>query len=127
MSRDLTWKAIYDDSTHLWECNPAGEKINKYDDIDRTKLVQFQVFHPKNLELPIITVDIKEGYQLIWRKRRWQHWLERQPFRTVYLIGWHTNINGRNIASIMYLHENGQVELSDGKSDLELRECELIK
>ena len=149
---DLIWKAVYtvdehgNDGEHLWECNSgpfppnalsakfggegraekAGVKINTYDDIDRSRLIQFKVFHPSNRQLPIITVDIKPDYQLIWRKRRWQRDIDSKPFKTVYLIGWHTNIAGKNIASIMYLHENGQIELSDGKSDLELRECEKI-
>ena len=139
-----TWQAIYNDGTDLWECSlrspttsSNGERvvagpivdehpiIAKYDQIDRDKLEKFNVYErgklgTKDLK-PIISIDIKPGYRLIWRKRRHQRVIGPQvPFKTVYLVGWQATIGGENVQSIIYLYENGKMEMSSQKSDYEL-------
>lgn len=69
----------------------------------------------------LLSLDLNDNRKrLIWRKRRWQRATEGKPFATTYLIGWQMTLNDENIQSIVYIYPNGQLELSDGKSDLEL-------
>ena len=113
--------------------------IAKYDQIDRDKLEKFNVYEREKLGTkdlkPIISVDIKPGYRLIWRKRRHQRVIGPQvPFKTVYLVGWQATIplnkggqggcDGENVQSIIYLYENGKMEMSSQKSDYELFDFE---
>lgn len=44
-----TWEAVYNDGSSLWECNSKGQVINKYSDIDRTKVIEFRLY--KTVEL----------------------------------------------------------------------------
>lgn len=148
-----TWQAVYNDGTSLWECNNAvpGQStidnqqstilghpiIAKYDQIDRDKITKFNVYETAKLGAqdlkPVISLDIKSGYRLIWRKRRHQRLIGTQvPFKTVYLVGWQATIRplckggggisngGQNVQSIIYLYEDGKMEMSSRKSDYEL-------
>jgi len=132
----LTWQAVYNDGSDLWECNPEGHIINRYKDIDRSRLTEFRVYLTEDLSVSepklFLRVAIKEGYRLIWRKRRLQRLLEDKPFATIYLIGWQTTLEGKNIQSILYLYPDGTdepasrfiFELNDSKSNLELFDFE---
>ena len=120
-----TWQAIYNDGTSLWECGDDKGIIAKYDQIDRDKITKFNVYETAKLGTqdlkPVISIDIKLGYRLIWRKRRHQRLIGPQvPFMTVYLVGWQATINGENIQAILYLYEDGKMEISSQKSDYEL-------
>ena len=120
-----TWQAVYHDGTSLWECNSERIIIAKYDQIDRDKITKFNVYETAKLGTqdlkPVISIDIKLGYRLIWRKRRHQRLIGPQvPFMTVYLVGWQATINGENIQAILYLYEDGKMEISSQKSDYEL-------
>lgn len=127
-----TWQAVYSDGTSLWECD-ANQKsaqghpiiVSKYDQIDRDKITKFNVYETEKLGTkdlkPVISLDIKSGYRLIWRKRRFQRVIGPQvPFMTVYLVGWQATIYGQNVQSIIYLYEDGKMEMSSQKSDYEL-------
>jgi len=135
-----TWQAVYNDGTDLWEYN-NDVAVAKYDQIDRDKLVKFNVYETAKLGVamkPVISLDIKPGYRLIWRKRRHQRMIGPQiPFKTVYLVGWQatiggetaigggkTTIGGENVQSIIYLYEDGKMEMSSQKDDYELFEFE---
>ena len=130
-----TWQAIYNDGTSLWECGDDKGIIAKYDQIDRDKITKFNVYETAKLGTqdlkPVISIDIKLGYRLIWRKRRHQRLIGPQvPFMTVYLVGWQATIplnkggqggcGGQNVQSIIYLYEDSKMEMSSQKSDYEL-------
>ena len=143
-----TWQAVYNDGTSLWECSQGsptprngangddkGIIIAKYDQIDRDKITRFNVYETAKLGTkdlkPVISLDIKSGYRLIWRKRRHQRLIGPQvPFMTVYLVGWQATIplnkggqggcGGQNVQSIIYLYEDSKMEMSSQKSDYEL-------
>jgi len=118
MKEAFTWIAIYDSSLILREIDGFS-----YGDIDREKLVEFWLIDQRGQEK--IKIDLKPGQKLIFRRRRFQRAVESTPFQTFYLVGWHENISGRNVQSIMYLYPNGAIELSDSKSDLELLNFEI--
>jgi len=199
MSTDtITWQAVYNDDTSLWECDPSGNTINKYEDIDRKRLCVFNLYSttqvragkviPERFKIvdsvlsrlkwdgvtddvltnlqklqnqeyvgpekfssvlneiigvvgdniiklimrysqiltpPLISVEIRPGYRLIWRKRRHQRVIGNQkPFKTVYLVGWQTTIQSagisRNVQSILYIQPTGTVEMSGSRTDFEL-------
>ena len=120
-----TWQAVYNDGISLWECNSERIIIAKYSQIDRSNLIKFNIYETEKLGTQdlklVISLDIKSGYRLIWRKRRHQRMIGPQvPFKTVYLVGWQATIGGENVQSIIYLYEDGKMEMSSQKSDYEL-------
>ena len=125
-----TWEAVYKDGSSLWECNSKGDILNKYSDIDRKNVIEFQLYrteellksdkNPLKTLKPVYSIDIKEGRRLIWRKRRHQRLLESAPFLTIYMVGWQETIDGRNVQSILYIYPDGSSELSERKSNGEL-------
>ena len=130
-----TWQAVYNDGISLWECNSERIIIAKYSQIDRSNLIKFNIYETEKLGTQdlklVISLDIKSGYRLIWRKRRHQRLIGPQvPFMTVYLVGWQATIplnkggqggcGGQNVQSIIYLYEDGKIEMSSQKSDYEL-------
>lgn len=44
-----TWEAVYNDGTSLWECNPKGQVINKYSDIERGNVKEFRLYKSDEL------------------------------------------------------------------------------
>ena len=126
-----TWQAVYKDGSSLWETDKEGLVIGKYGQIDRHNLVAFNLYRTDtenrfNLEgtQPFLTVEIKPGYRLIWRKRRYQRLVETEPFMTIYLVGWQTTVRGKNVQAIYYIFPDGRTELSSKKSDVELFDFE---
>lgn len=137
----FTWCAIYNDGDEeVWECDIASLKldtdgrcqgcvINKYGKLDRPKLTAFSLYRTADLlypatAKPIVTVDLKPGYRLIWRKRQRLVLVGAISLPTIYLIGWQVTVNGTNIQSILYIYPDGTTELSCRKSDFELFEFE---
>lgn len=119
----LTWEAVYRDGTSLWE-----HEHNTYKDIDRTRLITFRVYATNQIEdpakKPILTLELKPEYRLIWRKRRLQRLFGTTPFMTIYLVGWQATIGGKNVQSILYMYPDGTLILSGDKSDIELFDFE---
>jgi len=102
---DLTGEIVSD----LWEIDANGIQINAYNNIDRAKLSCFNVYKTVEaipylrdyctgsspsqplLAKPFITVEIRPGYRLIWRRRRRQRAFggtEGTVFLTLYMAGW---------------------------------------
>lgn len=120
---ELRWRAVYDDKTVLEQF--VNGKENKYEDIDRSRLVRFDVLNPSNKA--IASVYLHEGERLIWRRRTL---VRMDGKRTViYLAGWqktvYTNSGPRNITSIMYIYEDGSIALDGTRNNLELLSHEL--
>ena len=110
----ITWKANYNDGSHLEQYNADGSE-NKYADIDRLKLLTFTLV---NSEKTVFSLSLHEGQRLIFRRRKWIN-LVGVLLRTVYLVGYQFNDStGKNYKVISYVHEDGLVELDDDRSDL---------
>ena len=112
MAPNISWKAVYSDGTFLFQHNEDGTE-NKYYDIDRKKLIAFEVYKDKNL---ILLRHLEPGQRLIFR--------QRCAFSTkgdeirVFLVGWQQTINGKNIQEIAYVFPT-HVELA-GRWDTNL-------
>lgn len=135
---DLTWRVEYHDGLNLWEWEDKGI-LNPYSSIDRKKLHtnggKFYLYHPNNRLVPVFVLELTPNQRLIWRKRRFLKMAEGgmpgEKLRTVYLVGWHQTIHEknsepRNIKSILYIHQSGQVIMSGVKDDIAIKpyECE---
>lgn len=106
MTKILTWKAIYNDGTFLRQCNADEKTINKYPDIDRSKLVAFELYDSNKL---IFRMDLDPGQKLIFR-RRVTKGFSGNVLGVVYIVGWHQNIDGKSIKKIAFVFEDGHVE-----------------
>jgi hypothetical protein len=106
------WKAVYSDGSSIVEIDESGNYLNKYSDIDRSRLSYFELYKSNVL---LFRLHLIEGRRLIYR-RRVSKSLVTGTDSVVYLIGWQQTINGKNIQDIAYIFEDGRVELS-GKWD----------
>ncbi len=106
MAQVLMWKAIYNDGKFLEQCNVKGETINKYPDIDRSRLIAFELY---DLDKLIFRMDLKPGQNLIYRRRVAQS-VTSGSLNVVYIVGWHQNIDGEVKKKIAFVFEDGHVE-----------------
>lgn len=98
----LTWVATYMDGTQLHQ--------GKYGDIDRSKLLYFDILNPES-KTPIIRLHLEDPRKrLIWRLRTMQS--PGGDLRRVMLVGWQMTVHGENIQSIIYLTDSGGVLMS---------------
>lgn len=107
----MEWKAIYTDGTFLNQYGKDGSE-NKYGDIDRARLVQFQlVKHGKTVA--VIHLDTKK--QLIYRRRVAVHFTgpQKGTREAVYLVGWQEKRAGVNVQLVCFVFEDGHVEVVD--------------
>lgn len=105
------WVAI--NHTGMQICEVAG---SSYHDLDRTKLKEFWLVDKHGRA--IIKIDLKNGRQLIFRRRRTQD-ISGEILSTIHIVGYLED--GK--FNLRYLHPNGVIELSD-KDDLQLFDCE---
>lgn len=148
----LTWCAVYQDETTLWECNPEGYILYTYHDIQREALQYFRVYSteavlnfwatkkrdPSNPEIkppsPIIVIELNAGKRLIWRKRRLLE-LSGKAGVPIFLAGWQQTFNvvneageveEKSVKAINYLYPTGVIILADRKDNVELKEWETV-
>lgn len=107
MLKETFWIAGYNDGTQLMQYELDGSE-NKYTDIDRSKLIQFILFRA---DKPAVVIHLDKKKKLIYRMRRAQN--NKGYEEVVYLAGWQEKRNGMNIQSIIFLFNDGHVELLD--------------
>lgn len=100
----IQWVAIYDDGTKLHQYN--GNEVNKYEDINRDKLVGFALY--KNDE-PLLLVDFEEGQRLVYRRRNFMRFDGSKS--SVFLVGRQQTIDGKNIQSIACVFDDGSIRM----------------
>lgn len=130
MQRELIWKAIYNDDTFLFQYNEDGTE-HKYFDIDRRKLVRFELYNRNNIL--VYAVNLLDNQKLIFRRRTLVHIGVANDEETrdiIYLIGWQKRIDTpegpRNVTAINYLNmTTGVIELDDTRDNLELVHSEI--
>ena len=111
---ELTWKAIYSNDKSLNQYNEG--KVSKYTDIDRKLLKFFELYNEGKL---FLRLHLGDGKRLIYRKRVSQE-IGTGKKRNLYLVGWQKKVKGENIQSIVYIFEDGHIEIA-GKWDEESR------
>jgi hypothetical protein len=112
----MQWLASYSDGSQLmqWE----GGKENKYVNIDRNKLSSFAILGDSG-EL-ILSVQFERPTQKLICRRRQAISVTGIPLSTVWLVGWHENINGTSVKAICYIYEDGHIEMAGAKDDVQL-------
>lgn len=107
----MRWKAVYNDGTFLSQYNEDGSE-NKYGDIDRLKLVQFQLIAS---DKPLVIVHLDPAKKLIYRRRVAQHvtGFKAGTKEVVYIVGWQENRRGVSFQTVCFLFEDGHVEVVD--------------
>jgi hypothetical protein len=97
----FTWKAIYNDGTHLNQIDPDGTK-HAYADIDRAKLSAFQLIDESGRV--VVDIHVNPGQRLIWR-RRTEMSAGNEPV-VCHIVGKQETVNGKNYQGVMALFEN---------------------
>jgi len=119
------WIAKYKDGTELRQFDEDG-KEHSFREIDQGRLESFSwvpFTREQVLSLPIrcvsrplptYTLHLRENQRLIAVRRNYITYGKGfEERRTIYLLGWQETINGKNYKSILYIHEDGSVEVSD--------------
>jgi hypothetical protein len=104
----VEWKAFYNDNTSLPQFN-ADRSENRYIDIDRSKLVKF-VLYQNNLQKVVVHLDSNK--KLVYR-RRVAISATSQIKQEIWLVGWQEKISGRNIQQLIFLFDDGHIEVID--------------
>jgi len=117
----LTWKANYDDGSFLKQYNADGSE-NKYTDIDRSRLVSFELLSD---DVVVFRLFLEEGQRLIFR-RRIVKTLDNKLKHMIYLVGWQQTINGKNVQSISYIFDDGLIVMAGNWKDCPFNKPELL-
>jgi len=108
MQKHVTyWKAVYSNEESLSQFSDDGSE-NKYPDIDRERLMRFELY--RNNALAVV-FHLNGHKKLIYRMRRAMN--NRGEEETVYLAGWQDKQNGRNVQMLMFLFEDNHIEIVD--------------
>lgn len=127
------WVSIYKDDTALPQFDPESGRENLFKDIDQTKLKEFgwypftpelasklQIAVKINPFLPKYKIVLAPNQRLIALRRQFINYgfvSKGEPFekerKTIYLLGWQETVNGRNHKSILFIDEDGNVEISE--------------
>ena len=125
--RELYWVANYSDKTRFEQFNAEG-KERKYADIDRGRLVRFDMVD-KETNKAVYAMYIHAGQRLIFRRRTLKQ-ISREGINTivVFLVGYQETVmtlNGaKNITVINYIHPDGSISLDDHRNNLEMLDFE---
>lgn len=108
----MDWVARYNDGTSLSQYNEDGSE-NSYFDIDRRKLSSFELTNSAGGFLLCLHLDPDQ--RLIFRRRV----MKRSGYAdvVVYLVGWQMSLGGRNVQSISYLTEKGEIHVAGAWRD----------
>ena len=107
MQNKTCWKAIYSNGESLLQFNFDGSE-NKYSNIDRARLVRFDLCRDNQ---PLLVIHLSHKKKLIYRMRRAMN--NRGKEEVVYLAGWQENQNGKNVQMIAFLFEDNHTEIVD--------------
>jgi hypothetical protein len=119
MSDKVTWQAVYNDGFVLPQYDDG--RVNKYPDIDRTKLERFELLKDGKV---FYSLTLNEGQRLIYRRRtllRMGVTKDAPKAREViHLIGYQVTVSGKNFVVLNYIYEDGRIELDNSRSNIEL-------
>ncbi len=128
VKRELYWRAIYEDDTELLQYGLTKDgktKENKYPDIDRERLVRFDLLD-FNTNKAVFSLWLNAGQQLIYRRRTLRPVIvtEKRPIQVIWLVGYkHTVLTPAGPKSFIvmnYIYQDGSVALDGARDNLEL-------
>jgi len=121
------WIAYYRNGQALPQYDPETCNENLFKNIDQTNLTKFgwypfspefagRIKQKKDYDvkcrfLPSYEMFLGKGQRLIAVQR--QSIKMGNLRKTVYLLGWQNTIEGKNVKSIMFIHEDGSVKLGE--------------
>lgn len=124
----MQWLAVYNDNSYLLQFNEDGTE-NRYDSIDRSRLASFHLIKREEETIKRVASVFLERptQQLIWRSRNMLHQFSDGSViqEVIYMLGWHENVGGKSYKSILYVHQDGTVELAGSRNNIELVGCEI--
>lgn len=104
----LRWRAVYDNGKHLEQKEPGADSP-KYGDIDRTKLLYFDLLLGDTL---IYRLRIKSPRQMLIYRRRVELPVGK-PYRHLQvLVGYQYQEHGKNHQSVTMVWPDGHIETS---------------
>lgn len=123
MSFEVTWNAVYNDGTSLPQHSEDGS-VNKYPDIDRSKLEFFELNQNGKL---ILKLHLEKGQGLVYRRRTVRNLATGKD-----KIIWMVSSQYAHITDplVFWAFENGSLECTSGFKDEpfgshgDLMECE---
>lgn len=110
----IQWVAVYNDDTVLpqymyyW----IGTRENKYKDIDRSKLLFFDLFDMEQKKILIRVHFDDPRKRLIYRRRKKQR--QGGGEQVVWLAGWQMTVKGENVQMLSCLNEAGETIITGG-------------
>jgi len=106
MSLLFFWVAVYQDGTTLPQIDISGRE-NLYKDIDRERLVRFDLVETTTGE-PKVILHLQKGMRLIARRRTF---IRNDGQRgVVWLVGWQETKNGINFQVVNFVFPDGHIE-----------------
>jgi len=125
--RLIRWRALYKDGKFLDQYkNPYDEDIedqNKYTDIDRKKLVGFQLYQGIKKKRILAHLNIEKGYKFFYRQRVWKNVFTNEETDRIHIIGWEKDLeDGKVDRIIVVVSNNGDSVMiyNDWKPDIQL-------
>ena len=110
MSFEITWNAVYTDGTSLPQYSEDG-LVNKYPDIDRSKLEFFELHKDKNL---LFKLHLEKGQRLVYRRRTVRN-VSTGEDKIIWMVCSKYNYIKNPLVS--WLFEDGHVEVTQGFKD----------
>lgn len=101
------WIAKYSDGTELKQVE--GDVINRFKDIDRSRLITFIL---ERGDKPFIVIHLDSNKRLIYRRRVAKSLISGSE-QVVYLVGWQEKVEGANKQFLNFLFEDGHIEIVD--------------
>lgn len=102
------WIASYKGgNTYPATIEKAKEMNQEYDEIDRENLVYFEVYDDEDL---ILRMHLDDDKRLIYRRR--EVIKVGRGKKTIWLVGWQKNVNGKNVQAINYIFPDGHIEFA---------------
>jgi hypothetical protein len=100
------WRAIYKDGTAF---DSSEDRDMSVDRLDRKQIERFELVD--GVGHCVARLHLDTGQRLIYRRR-----VEMAQGSTgasvCHLMGWQQTVNGQNVQSILYIFEDGRVEMA---------------
>lgn len=118
--KELIWVANYNNNEVFRQFDNGKE--NKYEDIDRERLVRFDLYDSLT-DKPVYSLYIHSGRQLIFRKRNFI-FMNAAPTQIVFIVGFSitfmTASGPKREIVLNYIHPDGSIALDDARSNIQL-------
>lgn len=112
------WRVTFRDGEVLDEHNPQTGQSRPWTEAFKKPIALVQLVEAATGEIPV-TVHLKPGQKPITRRRVAIPMSiggtikPAGPRTTVWLMGWHQKVDGRNVQQVFFVHADGKIEVID--------------